>query len=232
MNAFKYILTFLLLVAIPVAAANKRLEVFVGGKGLTIVQPDGYINACEKSEDFKQMFSSSLPPTHTLIACFIENKEFALFPDVDHTADNPYLQVQTLKSLINRNITKNEFEQFRASVVSQQDQMFEGMPEAARKIIKNASKTASKLLSSAVELELEGIIPLGVFSNTEDNIAFALIRKMQVQTEDDVVLITEVTASNIVLRDEKILIFNATKTYTNNSDLETIQKLLVDFSGH
>ena len=105
--------------------------------------------------------------------------------------------------------------------------MFQNLSPQIKSTLKNASSSLSDIVSEAVNLNLIGVIPLGVFSNTENNIAFALIRKLQLETKNGNTVMSEIVASNIVLKNGKVIILHAAKDSKSNSDLETLQNLLL-----
>lgn len=225
--------TIIKLFIAPLFAASfccaQTTELVVGNRPLTINNPPGYVSACDKSEELRGLFASSLPPTHSMVACFLEKKEFELYPEVDPNIDNPYLHIQALKALNGRDLTQPEFDAFRATIVAQQDSMFANLSPKLKDILDNASAEASEVLASDVSVDIEGIIPLGVFSDTENNIGFGLIRNSKISTVEGDITVSEAIASNMVLIDGRLLILHGAKARLGESDYEQVKNLILQW---
>ena len=214
--------------------SNASTTINVGGLPIQINGPIGYINACEKSEEFRKIFESSTPPMNTLRACFIENEEFRKFPDVDLEVDNPAFQVFTIKSIEQRNATETEFASFRQAIVKQQDSMFSNMPKKLKSIVDSTMKTstqaAAEIVGEGLSITDWSVVPLGVFSNTSSHVAFAAIRNTKVNTESGAITVSEVIATSAILKNGKVLMLNVQKQYKSSADIAMAKELIVKWS--
>ncbi|MDH5231473.1 MAG: hypothetical protein OEY38_15535 [Gammaproteobacteria bacterium] len=91
----QYLFVLIILLVLPINSFAKTLQVKIGSHNIDVLIPPGFANPCEESRDIQKLFLVSTPATHRLLACFIEQNEFKLFPEVDPNANNPYVQIQS-----------------------------------------------------------------------------------------------------------------------------------------
>lgn len=206
-----------------------EMNVKIGEESLSIHYPKGFVNACAQSTEIRQVFASSVPPAQRLVACFLEKKEFEIFPEVDPSADNPYLMIQEIKFLSEKHLSKSDFKDIRDSFMKQQEMLFANLPDEVKAVMQTSSKKLSELFSEKIDLSIAEAIPLGEFSLTDNNFAFGLIRNSKIKTEEGETIVSEIIVSNAVLVRGKMLVLLAAKSKTNDKDFDLLKNLILNW---
>jgi len=231
----KFLLVIALFLSFSVSSADVKPLIHIGGKNIAINIPDGYVSACELSKEIKSMFESSMPPIHSLKGCYLERNEFELYPDVDSSVDNPVYQIYSLKAIEGYTATISKFKKFRHSITKQQNKSFDDLPDKLKDIVsstnKKMSKNASEILGESISLTSFNQVPLGVYSNTDNNIAFAVIRNTQMDTGSGPVIISDVVAINAILKDGKVIMTSVQKTYDGDDDIALVKELSIKWGS-
>lgn len=220
-----------LLLSLPgqTLAEPRQHPVLVGGQSLEIGFPEGFVEACSRSDDARELFESSTPATSQLLACFLTESDWAQFPDL--SSNDPYLGVNAFTALTHRSVTTQQFALLRKSIVTEHEKIFADAQRQIQESMERASAGASNFLEQAVEFDDLQVVPLGVFADTERSVAFAIIRKVRIATAQGVVDYSEVVASNVVLVDGKVIALNVAKAFSGDVDVAEVKRIALAWGG-
>ncbi|NKF49095.1 hypothetical protein G3R49_00710 [Shewanella sp. WXL01] len=204
-----------------------QASIRVGADEIIINYPMGFVDACEKSEDYSMMFSSGLPPEVSLAGCYIGKEEFELYPELKPEMEIIHLSIQNIKHFENLATTPAEFAKFSLSIEEQQSSLYQQLPSSVKDIIEKASDTLTEVSNEKVVAEIKGIVPLGILSKSDRNIAFSIIRNLEAKDHEGSTSVTDVVVFNTVLKDEKVLLLYVSTPYENSDDIKKAQELAI-----
>ena len=208
----------------PANSYAKEVPIEVGEKTIHLYYPANFTDACNNSRKMKQFVSSYVPDSYKLFTCFLETDMHSVGKEA------AILQARTQKGILNENFSVNDFRKIRQTIVENQESMLKNILPKAKASFGKAATESLKQIGSKDALSIDGIVPLGVFSNTNRNIAFAVLRNLSTQSTDHRKSTqSEIDAVNVVLMANKVIELQVSKNVNTPDDIETAKDLALSW---
>lgn len=223
------ILLFLILISTQAFASTQSVSVKIGNQEIHLPAPEGFFEVNHLSEAIRKFTETLMPPENRLLAVFVSGKSFGQIMKDDSTwiknnaaLGDRYMLVQVFREDENKIISNMEFSQFKDSL-KQEQLPFEKIKDRVGVIIKKAADAISQEHDIFLDYKFDKPVPLGVFMDKPDVVAFALLMKTQKLLNRTSTVSFQVGGTSILKTKDKILFIYVYSNFDTAEDLDWVQ---------
>lgn len=225
----KFIALFLILLASQSYAGTQRVSIDIGEQTIHLPAPEGFYEVNHLSESIRKFTETLTPPENRLLAVFVSGEAFGRIMEDDSTwiknnatLGDRYMLIQVFREDENKIVSNMEYAQFKDSLKEEQ-LPFEKIKGRVGAIIKKATDEISKEHDIVLGYKYTKPVPLGMFIDNPDVVAFAVLMKTQRLLNGTTSLSFQVGGTSVLKTKEKILFIYVYSTFNTGEDLDWVQ---------
>lgn len=225
----KVMALFLIFLPFQSYAGTQSVSVNIGEKTIHLPAPEGFFEVSHLSEAIRKFTETLTPPENRLLAVFVSGKSFGQIMKDDSTwiknnatLGDRYMLVQVFREDENKIISNLEFAQFKDSL-KQKQLPFEKIKDRVGAIIKKATDEISHEHDIVLDFKYDKPVPLGVFMDKPDVVAFAVLMKTQKLLNRTSTVSFQVGGTSILKTKDKILFIYVYSNFDTVEDLDWVQ---------
>ena len=220
------------LVAAPPLRSDLSVE--VAGVDIRLPAPAGFTQKCSTDPDLARVITGSEGDNLETLACFLTEADCDRFMRgaVNSGVFSPYLLVKTYVPYKDRSVTTEQFSDVRKIVRKEQARLVNELRPELRTLLKEGNQALSRMAGEKVELLIDEVTTLGVFSESNDHITHVMLLRNRLATRRDEETYLQVATTSIILIRGKVLFAYAYQLYRGPEDLRTVTSLAAQWVDH
>jgi len=197
----------------------------IGSQAVNVPIPWGYVEVSNLVPRIREMAQAMTPDTHELLAVFISGADLELLIEGRSVGLERYMLLQTARVEESTTVTATEFNAQRARIQAQQAPLLEEMQQRVGEPVGDVSQMVSQQLERAIDLQIGDSTPLGIFIDTERQMALATLTKYRVSAEGRAFDYLIVGATNFIHIADRVLLLYIYAIHNSHEDFEWVRKL-------
>ena len=224
------IISFLLVFTTNIFAGAKDVEIAIEDTKIAIPQPSGFIEITEESAPFHETFLETVTPSNMrLLTAFICEEDFISILN-DEVASCDQKGRRIIVTISKRRgftkLTEAEFKQLTQVVRQEISDVLARFNDENRfsKEAQEGVKEFNALYGTAFKADMGKVIPLGIFSDKEHVLSYAVLSKMKagIGNSTDCEFVAAITNSFLLVKNRPLIIYVYTKC-SSKEDLDWIR---------
>ncbi len=219
------ILAILILTVRGTPSSAQGITREVGSVPIALPAPEGFTEVCSQDETILEIMESVVPPNNLLLGCFVPGDEYSKYIAGELGSFDRYLSVQSFKPLAEAEINAEMFSLLRTEIRTNYTRHIESVQPETREILDSADDLLSKLSGEDVAISMDDVIPLSIFRDDENSIAYSMLTRQSVRVGEEDVTSLLAVASTIARIKGKILYLYYYKTVEQDAEVKELNTL-------
>jgi len=203
------------------AASLSSVRTSIGPTEVVLPVPSGFSDPGDKVPKLRQFFEKLTPPTNRLLALFVSDADLRTLASGKESPMRRYFMVQTYRAAERDTLTVKGFAEVKDTLRAQYKTMLKSAKPQIDSLIADASRDLAKQAGRPdMTLKVGEMLPLEIFSETQDSISLSALSKVRFETASVTREIPLVMAMTTLTLRGKIAYFYVYSVYDSAADIE------------
>lgn len=221
---------FIVLLGPCESSYSSEKTVLVGATEIVIPSPVGFHPASERFPETGKLMETYTAPDNRLIEGFVSEGDIGKLllgssPDYER-----YMFIETMEKASQFHMSQSMFDDLSSMIKTQQDTLYDRVRDTVESLLGNVSEKISIEFETLFEIHVLDVIPLGVFLETGDAVAFASLVKVGAQIGLAQSEGVSIVAVSLIYIKGKILYASVAATFQDTSDIAWVKKTTTEWA--
>lgn len=199
----------------------EAVDVIVGDTRISLPAPKGFYEISKVSPDIRKIAEASTPANNRLIAVFISEADLGKIMKGEDANLDRYMLIQVHRASEGTNLPASQFQQLAQKLKQEQGTTVDR--EKAQSQLNQLSGGISKKFGISLDIKVGQTVPLGVFADSPNFVAFATLAKYQTSTEKDKLDYLVASSTSFIRASNRLLFAFVYATYGSQKDLDWLR---------
>lgn len=208
---------------------SNEKTILVGATKIIIPSPVGFHPASKRFPETGRLMETYTAPDSRLIEGYVSEGDIGNLLSGSSPDYERYMFIETMEKASQFHMSKSMFDDLSNKIKTKQDNLYEGVKYTVESLLENASDKISLEFDILFEIHVLDVIPLGVFLETSDAVAFASLAKVGAQIDLTQSEQVSIGAVSLIYIKGKILYASVFATFNDTSDIAWVRKTTTEW---
>lgn len=201
-------------------STERKVLVQVGGLGIVIPIPKGFVDS-STSKDISAIGYALTPQRRRLLAFLVSTEDLRATNAGKEPELNQTFAVQIAPADEDKIFSVETFKRVKQQVRAQMENMAQSAPDASTTRLAGLLRELAKQTGQPAQLEIDGIVYLGIVDESEYSITGAFVTTAQIQMASSVVKGANISAITVAAIRGKPVWLITRRTFQKEADIRT-----------